>query len=128
MIIPNPDHSNEHALMPGAPPNGAEQRRHPRELRRVAVDFLNMGDDPRIPFYQDFVPGETEDVSVGGLRVRASYDVHEGAELGIILRSEDRFHVFLGRVVWKMYADSVCIYGLSVPRLEDIHLPKRIHF
>ena len=109
--------------MPDAPPNGAEQRRHPRLQRRVAVDFLNMGDDPRVPFYQDFIPGQTEDVSNGGLRVKASYDVHEGAELGIIVRKEDRFQVFLARVIWKMRGGDSYVYGLSVPRLDVAELP-----
>ncbi len=122
MIIPNPD-ASQPELIAAAVPSGAEKRRHPRELRRIAVDFLNMGDDPRVPFYQDFVPGETEDVSHGGLRVRASYDVREGAELGIIVRNEDRFQVFLARVIWKMRGAESFIYGLSVPKLDTAELP-----
>ena len=118
MIIPN-----NNASQPDLMPQGAEQRRHPRQQRRIAVDFLNMGDDPRVPFYQDFVPGETEDVSNGGLRVRATYDSHEGAELGIIVRNEDRYQVFLARVVWKMRAAESYVYGLSVPKLNVTELP-----
>jgi hypothetical protein len=82
-----------------------------------------MGDDSRVPFYQDFVPGETEDVSIGGLRVRAPYDVHEGAEIGLIVRRNDRFQVFLARVIWKIRGGASCLYGLSVPRLDLSHLP-----
>lgn len=123
MILPNPPPTDGDAFEPGAPPNGAEHRRHPRIPRRMAVEFLNMGDDPRVPFYQDFVPGETENVSNGGLRVRAPYDVHEGAELGIIVRGNDRFQVFLARVIWKMRGTATCEYGLSVPRLEVDRLP-----
>lgn len=89
----------------------------------MTVEFLNMGDDPHVPFHQDFVPGETEDVSDGGLRVRAAYDVYEGAELGIIIRNNDRFQVYLARVVWKIRESSGCLYGLSIPRLEMSRLP-----
>ena len=120
MIIPNPDAGHQ---ADDATSADREQRRFPRTPRKMAVEFLNMGDDPHVPFYQDFVLGETEDVSEGGLRVRAAYDVYEGAELGIIVRTEDRFQVFLARVVWKIRESSGCLYGLSVPRLEPARLP-----
>jgi hypothetical protein len=119
MILPNPEGAQSplRTSLPG------DQRQHPRVARRVAVEFLNMGDDPRVPFYQDFVAGETDDASNGGLRVRADYNIHEGAEIGLVVRNDDRFQVFLARVVWKMRDSAGFIYGLSIPRLELTNLP-----
>ena len=122
MMLPNPDAPNSRSHT-GAFANGAEQRVNPRVEKRLPVEFLNMGDDPRVPFYQDFVPGETEDVAISGLRVRAAYDIPEGTEIGVVIRNRERFQVFLARVVWKVRGMASCVYGLSVPRLELTHLP-----
>lgn len=119
-MIPNMHESNDPGAAPGRP---ADRRASDRAAVRAPVEFLNMGDDPRVPFYEDFVHGQAEDVSPGGLRVRVAYDVQEGAELGLILRKNDKFQVFLARVVWKMRDSASCLYGLSVPRLEPAHLP-----
>jgi hypothetical protein len=109
-MIKNPDIASE--------PASGERRKQPRHARRVAIELLNMGDDPRVPFYQDFVAGETEDISNGGLRVRVPYDVREGTELGVVVRHRDRVHVFLARIIWKIRDESSCQYGLSVPPFE----------
>jgi hypothetical protein len=122
MMLPNPETPPD-PLVPGTAPGGAELRGNPRYLRRVSIEFLNMGDDPRVPFYQDFVPGVTEDVSDGGLRVRVPYDIREGAEIGVVIRNYDRFQVFLAKVIWKIRGGASCLYGLSIPRLERRHLP-----
>jgi hypothetical protein len=101
----------------------AERRAHPRLPRRVPVEILNMGDDPSVPFYQDVVHGETVDASTGGLRIRVPYDVREGADVGIIVRDEYRFQIFLARVVWKIREVSGTLYGLQAPKVDPNRLP-----
>ena len=113
-MLPNPNITDDTRV--------SERRKQARAPHRLAVEFLNMGDDPRVPFYQDFVPGETEDVSDGGMRVRVAYDVREGAELGIVVRNKERVQVFLARVIWKIRDGASCQYGLSVPPFEIARL------
>ena len=120
MTLPNPNPSDDDSF--GATPNGAERRRHPRLRYEATVDFLNMGDDPLVPVYHDLVSGTTEDISTGGMRVRVPYAVKEGSEVGVIVRKEDRFKVFLARVVWKVRSGAEYLYGLSVPKLDIAHL------
>jgi len=100
-----------------------ERRKHPRLERHAPIELLNMGDDPAVPFYQDLVTGETLDVSEGGIRLRVAYDVREGSEVGVVIRKEQKFQVFLAKVIWKIRESIGITYGLRATKMDPSRLP-----
>jgi uncharacterized protein (TIGR02266 family) len=94
-----------HPINPSQPPNGREQRRHPRVAVSARVDITSG---------TNFYTGTTRDLSIGGLFVETTASVAVGMPITLRLDLLGKASEIRGDVVWVLVDDAGTHTGAGV--------------
>ena len=89
-----------------------DRRKFPRLEGHFRVDVLNMGDDPQVSPWEAVLEAEALDISMQGMRIKASHDVPLKSQLSVIVYYQGHESICLSEVVWKREVMGEFIYGL----------------